>query len=76
MQHGRKAAANSAFVELHRLVGTELGKDFFALLGCQTAEIELVMIAQKLAPLRGRRPGFGVLKRLNQRAACRPLAMA
>ena len=53
LQHGREAAADAAVVELHVFVRGEGGEAGLALRGREAAEVELVMIAEKLAPLRG-----------------------
>ena len=68
-QHRRKPAADAAVVELHVLVGTECRKHQLALRFRQPAEIELVVIAQEQAPLRGGGPRPGGLERLRQRPA-------
>ena len=56
LEHRREAAADAALVELHVLVRPEGVEHGLALLLGQAAEVELVVIAQEHAPLRGRRP--------------------
>ena len=54
-------------IKLHILFGTESGEDLCSLFFGQAAQIQLVMIAQKLAPLRSGWPGLGILHRLDKR---------
>src|SRR3954463_4492184 len=63
-QHGRQPAANAAVVQLHRLLRTELLEDQRALLLREAAEVELVVVAEEVHPLRRWRE---LLRRLERR---------
>src|ERR1700720_4780952 len=65
-QQRGQAAANTAVVELHILVGTELLEHQVSLRLGQPAEIEFVVIAQEQPPLRGGGAGFRRHQRLGQ----------
>ena len=66
-QHRRQPATDAPVVELHVLVGAEVFEHHVALRLGQAAKIELVVIAQEQAPLRGRGPRLGGLERLGER---------
>ena len=68
-QHRREPAADAAIVKLHVLVGAERLEHGCALRLGEPAEIELVVVAQEQAPLRGGGPRLGRLQRLGQRTA-------
>src|SRR6202012_852655 len=63
LQHGRQPAANSTIVKLHLLLRTESSENRLALLLGKASEIEFIVIAQELAPLRGGRTRPGLLER-------------
>ncbi len=65
-QHGRQPPPNAAIVELHGLLGGEAGENGFTLRIGQPTKIQLIVVAQKLSPLGGRRERAGRLQRDGQ----------
>ncbi len=66
-QHRRQSSPDPAVVQLHALVGTEFREHPLALLLCEPSQIQLVVAAEELHPLRVRRPLARLFERPHQR---------
>jgi hypothetical protein len=69
LQHGSQSSSNASAIELHLFVGTEGLEDGLPLRFGEPSQIEFVVIAQKLTPLRGGRARSCIVHRFHQGSA-------
>ena len=63
LQHWREPTPDATLIELHRLARGRSLEDLLALLLGQSAEVQLIVVAEEQAPLRRVRPRLRGLER-------------